>query len=45
MSLADHIVVMCEGALSSPQRVQDVTRDQIGLLMTHRSPAATEGAH
>ena len=45
MSLADHIVVMCEGALSAPQRVQDVTRDQIGLLMTHRSHAATEGAH
>lgn len=43
LALADFIVVMREGELSPAQRVHDVTREQIGILMTHRDHG--EGAH
>lgn len=44
LTLADFIVVMREGELSAARPVREVTRDQIGMLMTHREAAHDEGA-
>lgn len=45
LELADFIVVMCEGSLSAARPVREVTRDEIGLLMTHRAGAPLGGVH
>jgi general nucleoside transport system ATP-binding protein len=42
LEVADFIVVMCEGVLSPAQAVHEVTRDEIGMLMTHRG--ASQGS-
>lgn len=39
LTLADFIVVMREGELSAALPVREVTRDEIGMLMTHRETA------
>ena len=44
LTLADFIVVMREGELSAARPVRDVTRDQVGMMMTHRESSHDEGA-
>jgi ABC-type uncharacterized transport system ATPase subunit len=44
MTLADFIVVMREGELSAARPVRDVTRDEIGMMMTHKGAEHGTGA-
>lgn len=43
LTLADFIVVMREGELSAARPVREVTRDQVGMMMTHRDAPHGEG--
>lgn len=44
LTLADFIVVMREGELSAARPVREVTREQVGMMMTHREAAHDERA-
>ena len=43
LSLADFIVVMREGELSAARPVREVTRDEIGMMMTHSASGHSAG--
>ena len=41
--VSDRIAVICEGVVSSPRAVSDITVDEIGLLMAGISPPSSSG--